>query len=59
MLRTIDQFVQVITLDMGEVYDLAPHIAAQFIDNGVAEPVSPKAASRLEAAALADAQKRG
>jgi hypothetical protein len=57
MLRHIDQFVQVMELELDQTYLLTAESAARLIDAGaaVAEP-NPK---RLEAAALAAPTRRG
>jgi hypothetical protein len=57
MLRHIDQFVQVMELELDQTYLLTAESAARLIDAGaaVAEP-TPK---RLEAAALAAPTRRG
>jgi hypothetical protein len=58
MLRHVAQFVQVLDLEMGEVYELTAEKAEQFVANGMAERVDTKG-KRLEAAALGDPQRRG
>jgi hypothetical protein len=60
MLRHVAQYVQVLDLEMGETYDINESHAEQFITNGTAElPAIPEKKSRLEAAALESAQRRG
>jgi hypothetical protein len=59
MLRQVDNFVQVLDLEMGVTYDIVRAVAEQFIDQGVAELASSKASTRLEAAALAAPNRRG
>jgi hypothetical protein len=57
MLRTLDQFVEVRELLMGETYTLTADGADKLIQAGVAEAVESSA--RVEAAALAPPTRRG
>jgi hypothetical protein len=59
MLRAVQGYVQVVDLQLGEVYELTAEKAQQFLDMGVAELLESKAKSKLEAAALANAERRG
>lgn len=59
MRRHVAPYVQVLELEMGEVYELTPDMAAQFIQNDMADPVDGKKGAALEAAALAPASRRG
>ena len=58
MTRFVGSFVQVRDLEPGEVVDLLPAVAEQFIVNGMAVPADPDGAN-LEAAALQPARRRG
>ena len=57
MLRHVSQFVQVLDLEMGEIYEVTEAHAEQFVINGMAERVDAK--KKFEAAALESAQRRG
>ena len=59
MTRYVESFVQVLDLLPGEVYDLKDSVAAQFLDNGMAEPADRAEAPTLESAAMAPPRRRG
>ena len=59
MTRYVESFVQVVDLLPGEVYDLKESVAAQFIDNGMAEPVDGFEPTDLESATLKSPRRRG
>ena len=57
MLRTPPSMRVVLDLEMGEIYALPPSVAAQFLENGMAEPVAEE--KPLETAALRTGVRRG
>lgn len=58
MLRHVTNYVQVLELEMGQVYDINDDRAEQFIANGMAESIEEEAGV-LEAAALRSPRRRG
>jgi hypothetical protein len=59
MRQYVESFVHVRDLQPGDVIDLRPEVAEQFLNNGMAEAVEDRAGGRrLEAATLAPARPR-
>ena len=59
MRRRVSDFVQVIDLEPGAVYELRPEAAEQFIANGMADPAEGAEAEVLETAPLRAGRRRG
>jgi hypothetical protein len=59
MRQFVGSYVQVRDLQPGEVVDLNPDHAEQFIANGIADPIDDEKTPELEAATLSAPRRRG